>query len=135
MKFNKKAELDEIVLVIGLVIAIIIVIFWFIFFISNQSIQKQDLIFQSLNQFSANYELVLNGQEARIESIEIVGIEDSVISVNKQNVCIESKNFVKNCYLIISNSANFEGEFVLDDLNYFNFIKNSDGTIIIEKMH
>lgn len=135
MKFNNKAELDEIVLTLGVIIGSVIISVWFIFFLSNQTVKSQDIAFSSLNKFSANYELLLLSDEARMEGIQIIGIPNSIISVNNNNVCIEAENTIKTCKQIISGTINYKNNFTLEKINFFKFIKQEDGTIIIEKQY
>ena len=113
MRFNKKAELEEVVITMGVVIGTLIISIWFVNFLSNQTVKTQDLAFSSLNKFIANYELVLNSDEARLSGIEIKGIEGSILSVDDTQICIEAESSIKTCRETIANKAGYKNSFTL----------------------
>lgn len=136
MKFNKKAELDDVILSIGVLIGIIIIVSWFIFFLSKQSIQSQNVAFDGLNKFSTYYELITSVDEAEISGIQINAIENSVLTVDGTQVCISAENMISTCNNIISNSTNnYQNTYQLNEINYFKFIKETSGAIQIEKQY
>jgi hypothetical protein len=133
MQLNKKAELDEVILTIGVIIGIIIVAIWYIFFLSKQTVKTQNITFDSLNIFSSYYELILDAEEAEILSIELVAIDRSKLTIDGNQICIEAETLIKTCNIIISDSATYKGEYILDKINYFDFSKKEDGSISIKK--
>ena len=133
MRESKKGELQELIVWIFLTIGIVIISVWYISFISEQTIQEQNLIFNSLNRFSEYYKLTCSFDNADIRGVRIEAVEQTIITVKNKEACIESENFLKTCTKLICDYNDQDRRFVLDnDVNYFVFEKTTNedtGTI------
>lgn len=133
IKTNKKAELEDTILTISLIIGVLIIGVWFIFFVGSQTTQNQNLQFSALNKFSTYYELILNVDQANISGIEIETLKNTNLSIKNKHICIETASIIRLCNDIISNSTGIENNYILNEINYFTFEKKEDGTINVYK--
>ena len=132
IKKNKRADLEDIILTIGLIFGILIIAYWFIFFVGNQTVRNQNLEFSALNKFSTYYELTMNSDEVNITGIEINAIDDSILTIENNTVCIKAKDVVDVCLKTISDSTGIQKKFNLSKTNFFSFEKQN-GIINIKK--
>ena len=132
IKKNKRADLEDIILTIGLIFGILIIAYWFIFFVGSQTVRNQNLEFSALNKFSTYYELTMNSDEVNITGIEINAIDDSILTIENNTVCIKAKDVVDVCLKTISDSTGIQKKFNLSKTNFFSFEKQN-GIINIKK--
>jgi len=131
---SKKAEVEDIVIRIGVVLGILILVFWFVFFMGKQTINTQNLVFENTNKFVSYYTLILNSDEAKISGVEIESLENSILIINKNKVCIKVEDIINFCQKVISNTT-YINSFNLSEKNYFTFEKNNLGVVSIKKTY
>ncbi len=132
MILKKKAEFDEVILKLAVVIAILIIAIWFVTFIGGQTLEDQNMTFNSLNIIIEHYSLVCAADEVNISGIQITMKKGSMVEIEDNRVCVVSRNVIKTCTYAICNQT-ISKEFKLNnEISYFSFAKASkDGGIEI----
>ena len=121
--------MENIIITVSLVIAIILISIWFIFHITQNTVSNQNINFLTLNTFSNYYQLSCNAEKMDVENIHISANPRTQLTVEGPLVCIESKNILKFCKLILCDDEtilNFNETFNLNKDNFFTFFKKNE---------
>lgn len=133
MKYQKKANFDEIAMLIATFLSVFFVSVWYLAVIDSQNIQTQNFYFENLQTFKANYEVILSVEEAEIKSVKIFSEEGAKLSLSGDLICHSKEGVMEICdFITSSNPLRLEKNFTLDEINYFNFSKKA-GVIAIEQ--